>query len=54
MRVNVFNDLLKNQYANVPISFKSGVINTIFKKGDPLLINNLRPITLLTTSCYPK
>lgn len=43
-----FTETLSNNREINP-SFKEGIITTLFKKGDDLLISNRRPITLLNT-----
>ncbi|EAL72853.1 hypothetical protein DDB_G0271006 [Dictyostelium discoideum AX4] len=44
----LFNDILENPH-HITTEFTEGLIHTIYKKGNPLLISNRRPITLLNT-----
>lgn len=45
--LKLFNRLLDGE--PVPEDWKEGLVTTLFKKGDALLISNRRPITLLPT-----
>ncbi|KAM9948326.1 hypothetical protein ACTFIT_001676 [Dictyostelium discoideum] len=44
----LFNDILENPH-HITTEFTQGLIHTIYKKGNPLLKSNRRPITLLNT-----
>ncbi|KAM9944175.1 hypothetical protein ACTFIT_008763 [Dictyostelium discoideum] len=44
----LFYDILENPH-HITTEFTEGLIHTIYKKGNPLLISNRRPITLLNT-----